>query len=489
MTPTSVKSAMFESFGLNEKLMQGIQAAGFKVPSPIQEKTIPLILSGVDLIAQSHTGTGKTAAFGLAAMQRMTKRGGIELLVMTPTRELANQVSDEIYRLGQFAGIRTCTVLGGHSYTSQLKMLNRGDVQVLIATPGRLLDLLKSSRIKNLNPWMVVLDEADEMLDMGFHDDIMEIFGFLPEDRQTLLFSATIPDPIRRMADRIFKNPVMIKTVPAKQPANSDIHQLYYVIEEKERQDAIIRLLEEQAPEKSIIFCRTRQEVDRLSTSLGARGFNTKPLHGEMEQPQRTEVMSGFRKSQIDVLVATDVAARGLDVSDVTHVFNYHIPFDSKSYIHRIGRTGRAGKKGTAITLVTPDELRNLERIQRDMGIPIEHRMVPTLKQLRIDRIQRLADDIREIVPNDHASSLVKLLSKDLDPLDIANRLAFQLLSMQKESGPEKIGIDQDRLIRLIAARKTNKPGKPFSNHNSNRYSKSSYSKSSHFKSGKTHHR
>lgn len=484
MTPTTAKTVTFESFGLNEKLLQGVQAAGFKVPSPIQEKTIPLILSGVDLIAQSHTGTGKTAAFGLAAMQRMTKQSGIEMIVLTPTRELANQVSDEIYRLGQYAGIKTCTVLGGHSYTSQLRMLSRGDVQVLIATPGRLLDLLKSGRIKSLQPWMVVLDEADEMLDMGFHDDIMEIFSYLPDERQTLLFSATIPDPIKRMADRIFKNPVMIKTVPAKQPANSDIHQLYYVIEEKERQDATIRLLEEQCSEKSIIFCRTRLEVDRLSTSLGARGFNTKPLHGEMEQPQRTEVMNGFRKGQIDVLVATDLAARGLDVSDVSHVFNYHIPFDSKSYIHRIGRTGRAGKKGTAITLVTPDELRNLERIQRDMGIPIEHRMVPTLKQLRLDRMKRLADDIKEIIPNDASLSLVKLLSKDMDPMDIANRLAFQLLSLQKESGPESIGIDQERLVRLIAAKKSTKSGKYQTK--SNAYS---HSTSSHYKSRKKYYR
>ena len=332
----------FESFGLHDDIMKGIREAGFKTPSPIQQEAIPLILQKRDMIGQAHTGTGKTAAFGLPVMNNMSLTGNIELLVIAPTRELAVQVSDEIYRLGKFAGIRTGTVLGGQDYRRQIRMLERG-VNVLTATPGRLLDLLKGGNVKNFTPSAVVLDEADEMLDMGFLDDIKEIFTYLPKKRQTLLFSATMPAPIKRLAQTILNDPVTVKTIDEDEMTNKDVQQLYYVIEDREREDAVIRLIDDQVPDKAIVFCRTRNEVDRLSNSLGARGYNTKSLHGDMEQRQRNEVMQGFRKGLIDVLVATDVAARGLDVADVSHVFNYHIPFDSKSYVHRIGRTGRAG--------------------------------------------------------------------------------------------------------------------------------------------------
>ncbi len=443
--------ASFQSFGLTEAIMQGIEAAGFKVPSPIQTEAIPLVLAGRDVIGQAHTGTGKTAAFGLPIMDRIDPKGGIQLLVVAPTRELAAQVSDELFRLGRFAGVRTATISGGHSYTRQLKLISEG-VQILSATPGRLLDLLKSGQLK-MKPKAVVLDEADEMLDMGFLDDIKEIFTHLPAERQTLLFSATMPRPIRELAERILRNPATIHTEEghAGQATSENVRQLFYVINEWEREDAIVRLLEEQDPSKAIIFCRTRTEVDRLSNSLGAYGFNTKPLHGDMEQPQRNEVMQGFRKGLIDILVATDVAARGLDVANVSHVINYHLPFDSKGYVHRIGRTGRAGEKGIAITLVNPHEFHQLHRIHHVVGGEMEHRLVPSLQQLRLSRRARLATELSQLPANPQAMILVESLQEEMDLATVACKLASYIISRQGESGPETIGVTGERLERLFA--------------------------------------
>lgn len=445
--------ASFQSFGLSEAIMKGVEAAGFKVPSPIQAEAIPLVLAGRDVIGQAHTGTGKTAAFGLPIMDRIDPEGGIQLLVVAPTRELAAQVSDELFRLGRFAGLRTATISGGHSYTRQLKLVSQG-VQILSATPGRLLDLLKSGQLK-MKPKVVVLDEADEMLDMGFLDDIKEIFTHLNEDRQTLLFSATMPRPIRELAERILRDPITIHTEEgtAGQATSENVRQLFYVINEWERQDAIVRLLEEQDPSKAIVFCRTRAEVDRLSNSLGAYGYNTKPLHGDMEQPQRNEVMQGFRKGLIDILVATDVAARGLDVANVSHVINYHLPFDSKGYVHRIGRTGRAGEKGIAITLVNPHEFHQLHRIHGTVGGRMEHCLVPSLQQLRLSRRARLAEELSQLPANPQAMDLVENLQEEMDLATIACKLASYIMARQIESGPETIGITGERLERLFAPR------------------------------------
>lgn len=414
---------------------------------------MPLILEGRDVIAQSHTGTGKTAAFGLPAMNNMDKNIGIELLVITPTRELAAQISDEIFRLGKFAGVRTCTILGGHSYSRQLRQLESG-VQVLSATPGRLLDMLKSGKIALTAPLSVVLDEADEMLDMGFLDEIMEIFEFLPQERQTMLFSATMPPQIRKLAGKILNNPEFVKAISTDNSTNVDIDQSYYVIQEHEREIAAIRLMEALDPEKAIVFCRTKLEVDKLSTYLGARGYNAKGLHGDMEQPQRNQVMQSFRNGMIDILVATDVAARGLDVADVTHVFNYHMPFDAKSYIHRVGRTGRAGHKGQAVTLVTPSEFRTIQRIEKSVGSTIELKVIPTISRIREEKRKKLSEEIFEYTPKNDGIDLIEALEGEMDIHSIAVVLASMLLDADITTGPDQIGYNEKTLKNMLRREK-----------------------------------
>ncbi len=458
-TTEEVKETVgFDSFELSEKIQEGITNAGFKIPSPIQQEAIPVVLSGKDVVAQAHTGTGKTAAFGLPVMSNIDIEAGVQMLVIAPTRELATQVGDELYRLGKFAGIRTATVYGGQRYDTQIKNLNRG-VNAVSATPGRLLDLLKSGKLHSFNPSVVVLDEADEMLDMGFLEDIQQIFEHLPEERQTLLFSATMPRPIQKLADKILKDPVKINTIQSTDNTNADIQQLYSVVEEYERENAMIRLIDTNSPEKAIIFCRTRAEVDKLCTTLGARGYNTNSLHGDMEQPARNRVMMSFRKSEIDILVATDVAARGLDVADVSHVFNYHMPFDSKSYVHRIGRTGRAGRTGVAITLVTPREFYQLERLQKNIGAKIEFKLIPSRQELRETKIAKLKEELRQVKIDSAAVQMVMDLEEEMDPTKIAYKLASMLATQQEEVGPERIGIQEDQLDRLKSGRRSRSGG------------------------------
>ncbi len=438
----------FETFGLRKELMQSINYAGFKTPSPIQQMVIPVIMEGRDVVGQAHTGTGKTAAFGLPTLNKMNLKGGIETLIITPTRELANQVSDEIFKFGKHLGVRTVTIYGGSSYNRQIDLIERG-AQVIIATPGRLLDMLSRDMLKGFAPSTVILDEADEMLDMGFLDDINEIFTYLPTERQTLLFSATMPAPIKQLAERILVNPYFA-SITKTETTNTDISQQYYVIEESERDDAIIRLMDAEDAQKTVVFCRTKKEVDRLSNVLSAAGYSAKGLHGDMEQRQRESVIKGLKTDAIDVLIATDVAARGLHIDGVTHVFNYHIPFDPESYVHRIGRTGRAGKKGVAITLVTPLEFKELQRIRAKVGTTMEHAYIPSKHDVKEAQVTRLVNEIEKQHIYDEAHKILDLLKQDYDQEQIAYKLISVLMERNTVQGPNQIGIAAERLEKIL---------------------------------------
>ena len=436
----------FTDFNLKPEIQAAVEEAGFVEPSPVQKEAIPLVLEGHDMIAQAQTGTGKTAAFGLPIMSMMEGNGEVEGLVIVPTRELAMQVSDELFRFGKNAGLKTATVYGGTPYGKQIERIKQASI--VVATPGRLQDLLMSKKIK-INPKFVVLDEADEMLDMGFLDEIKNIFTFLPKERQTLMFSATMPKAIRRLAEEILEEPKTV-SITKSESTNTSITQYYYVVQERERDDALVRLIDYKNPNKCIIFCRMKKEVDRLVAHMTAQGFKVSGLHGDMEQKQREVTIRAFKQGGIDIFIATDVAARGLDVNDVTHVFNYHIPFDSESYVHRIGRTGRGGKTGEAITLVSPNELRTIKRIEKDVGTKIITDVIPTRVEVQNSRADELINKIANTKITPEAIELVKTLQHDLDIVTIAHLLASMIQSDNAVKGKDNIGLGLEEIELLI---------------------------------------
>ncbi len=445
----------FTDFNLKETIQAAVTEAGFTEPSPVQKDAIPLVLEGHDIIAQAQTGTGKTAAFGLPMMSMMKADGSVEGLVIVPTRELAMQVSDELFRFGKLSGLKTATVYGGTAYKQQIDRIKQASI--VVATPGRLQDLLMSGRIK-INPQWVVLDEADEMLDMGFLDEIKNIFTFLPQERQTLMFSATMPNAIRKLAEQILKTPKTV-AITKSESTNSKITQLYYVVQDKERDDALVRLIDYKNPNKCIIFCRMKKEVDRLVAHMTAQGFKVSGLHGDMEQKQREVTIRAFKQGGIDIFIATDVAARGLDVNDVTHVFNYHIPFDSESYVHRIGRTGRGGKSGEAITLVSPNELRTIKRIEKDVGAKLITQVIPTRIEVQNNRADALIKKIAETRVTESAINLVKTLQHDLDIVTIAHLLASLVQEEDFVKGKDNIGLGLEEVELLIERAMQNRGG------------------------------
>jgi ATP-dependent RNA helicase DeaD len=445
----------FEDFNLKKELNRAIEKAGFTEPSPVQAEAIPIVLNGHDIVAQAQTGTGKTAAFGLPVLNQMQCNGQVETLVIVPTRELAMQVSDELFKFGKFLNIKTATVYGGSSYQRQIKHVE--NASVIVATPGRLLDLLKNGQIKIAPKW-VILDEADEMLDMGFLDDIKDIFKFIPDSRQTLLFSATMPAPIKKLAEKILKEPEFV-SIAKKDITNTKITQSYYVVEEYERDDALMRLFDFKDPEKSIVFCKMKRDVDRLATYLVSQGFSAKGLHGDMEQRQREEVIKSFKSSKVEVLVATDVAARGLDVSDVTHVFNYQLPFDSEPYVHRIGRTGRGGKSGVAVSIVSPSEFRSLKKIQDNIGAQMEAKIVPTIDDVKNKNHDGFIAKIKDTKVDDRVCDIIDSLKDEFDLSTIAYKLATILNNQSKVKGKNKIGKSQQDIEYLLEKLKNDRGG------------------------------
>jgi ATP-dependent RNA helicase DeaD len=431
---------VFADFALATPILNAIKKAGFTQPTPIQQRVIPLVLEGRDVVGQAHTGTGKTAAFGLPALNYVKNHPKAQVLVLSPVRELAAQIAEEIYRFSGEGGVQMTLIHGGKAFARQIESVRHG-AQIVVATPGRLLDLLSSNKLPSFKPAMVVIDEADEMLDKGFLDDIKEILTHLPKERQTLLFSATMPEPIRHLAKSFLNNPCFVQ-IESKEKTNENIQQFYCLLEGEEREDGLVRLLDTEHMTKAIIFCNTKKEVDHLSAELIQRKYPALSLHGDMEQPQRQKVMGAFRKSRQGILVATEVAARGLNVEDVSHVFNYELPFGAESYVHRIGRTGRAGKLGKAISFVTPREFYPFERICKTINVSVQYLPIPDLSKAQEKRHGLLLQQLKEVATDSHAEEILQLFQKELEVEEIALRLVKLVLKEEMATGPEKIGID-----------------------------------------------
>lgn len=430
----------FGEIVLSKKVLAAVSDMGFEEPSPIQSKTIPLVLEGHDVIGQAQTGTGKTAAFGIPTIERIADGSRqIQALVLTPTRELAIQISEEFTKIGKYKRVKTLPIYGGQSIDRQIRALKYG-VQIVIGTPGRLLDHIRRNTIKLDSVKTLILDEADEMLDMGFVDDIEAILERLPaEGRQTLLFSATMPAPIAKLAGRYMNNPQKVSisrenlTVPL-------IDQVYY--ETREKLEGLCRVLDVEETGKLIIFCRTKKGVDDLVASLQARGYMSDGLHGDLSQSQRDRVMKKFREGKLEILVATDVAARGIDIDDITHVVNYDIPQDHESYVHRIGRTGRAGKKGVAITFIEPREYRQLKLIERLAKTKVVRRQLPSSADI-LERQKELIKTrlLKTLEKNKFADyhTVISDLSVDYDPVDIAAAALKLSVEGFKENEEEEV--------------------------------------------------
>jgi ATP-dependent RNA helicase DeaD len=417
----------FADLKLAPELCQALSGLGYEEPTPIQQAAIPPLLDGRDLVGQAATGTGKTAAFALPVLQRLLLEGGRTeplALVLVPTRELAMQVSEAMHRYGHEIGARVLPIYGGQPIGRQLKALDRG-ADVVVATPGRALDHINRGTLKLSGLEIVVLDEADEMLDMGFAEDIEEILGHTPDSRQTALFSATIPPRIGGLVRRYLHDPVRVELGREASASPDDllVRQIAYVVPRGHKSAALGRVLDLEAPTAAVVFCRTRDEVDRLTETLNGRGYRAEALHGGMDQQQRDRVMGRLRAGSLDLLVATDVAARGLDIEQLTHVVNYDVPSAPDVYVHRIGRVGRAGREGTAITLVEPREHKMLKTIQRATGRPIATEKLPTVADLRTRRLELTRATLRESLLEDDLDlfrSVVEPLSEEFDLFEVA---------------------------------------------------------------------
>ena len=422
----------FEEMCLDTRIMRAIAEMGFEQPSPIQAQSIPIAVEGKDMIGQARTGTGKTASFGIPMLQRINpKDKNLQAIVLCPTRELAIQSANEIRKLAKFLhGIKVLPIYGGQEISKQIRSL-KGGVQIVIGTPGRVMDHLRRHTLKPQTVDIVVLDEADEMLNMGFREDIETILGQLPEERQTMLFSATMPKPILEIAKRYLHEPEIVKVIQ-KELTVPKIEQYYYEVNPRKKNEVLSRLLDMYDPSLSLVFCNTKRKVDELVADLKGRGYFAEGLHGDMKQSQRDRVMNGFRNGRTDILVATDVAARGIDVDDVEAVFNYDVPQDDEYYVHRIGRTGRAGREGTAFTLVVGKEIYKLKDIQRYCKTKIRRQPIPSVNDVAAIKVEKLLEQAGELIATDGLGRMMDLLEEYLDGSDYsATEMAAALLAMQ----------------------------------------------------------
>ncbi len=422
-------AATFEELGLSDATLRAITDLGYEEPTPIQARTIHLMLEGADVIAQAQTGTGKTAAFALPIIENLdTSLMSPQALVLTPTRELAIQVAEAFHSYSKHHRTSVLPVYGGQPIERQLRALSRG-VQVVVGTPGRLNDHIRRRTLKLDQIRTVVLDEADEMLDMGFKEDIEAVLSHIPEDHQTALFSATMPRAIVDLGRKYMRSPQRV-TVEDEQMTVPQIRQTYYEVGRRDKFEVLGRILDYEKPASAIVFCRTKRDVDELGERLIARAYPAETLHGDLSQAQRDRVMGRFRTEQVELLIATDVAARGLDIEHVSHVINYDIPQDPESYVHRIGRTGRAGREGCAITLVTPRERRLWQVIQRVTGASIQRMQVPTIADVVGRRREVFKETLRDTLAQGDLEPyliMAENMGEEYSPTELA-AAAFKLL-------------------------------------------------------------
>ncbi|MBL4936512.1 DEAD/DEAH box helicase [Clostridium sp. YIM B02515] len=417
----------FNELGLNEKVLRAIDDLGFEEPSRIQAEVIPVLLQGFDAIGQAQTGTGKTLAFGAPILSKFerSESNKINTIILTPTRELAIQVNDEIVRIAKYSRVRMLPVYGGQPIERQIRALKSG-VDIVVGTPGRVLDLIRRGLIDLSHIKFLVLDEADEMLNMGFIDDIEEIMKNSNKERQTMLFSATMPDEIKKLTKRYLKPDNKHIAIIKNTMTVSTVSQYYYEIKQKDRFESFCRILDVDEPSSAIIFCKTKRGVDELVEAMQARGYSVEGMHGDMNQNQRLNTLRKFKEGNLEFLVATDVAARGIDVENVTHVINYDLPQEIESYVHRIGRTGRANREGIAYTLVTPREYMTLKQIEKVTKSKIKRKEVPTIDDIFLAKYKNITGRVKETLDTEDYKRFVPLaaeLDEEFNLVDVAAAL------------------------------------------------------------------
>lgn len=439
----------FHTMGLKTGLLQMIDEKGFEKPTPIQVKSIPIAMAGADLMGQAQTGTGKTASFAIPILNQVNKGAGLQALVLCPTRELAVQVAQEISSLSRRMRIQALAVYGGQSIEIQLRSLQRRP-EIVVGTPGRLMDHMSRGTL-SLDPLRyVVVDEADEMLDMGFLPDIQKILGQCPSERQTFLFSATLPDEVRELGTRFMKKPELV-LIESPERTVPEIEQYYYRVNPRRKMETLCRVIDTLQPSVSLIFCRTKRNADGLARVLNSRGYNADALHGDMSQRERDHVMHGFRQGNTKILAATDLAARGLDIDLVSHVFNFDIPEEPDSYIHRVGRTGRAGRSGVAITLVEPTQIRLLRMIERHTGKRIELALLPSLAEAVERRQELLIERVKQASrePGNICMAMAEKLMRQGEPEKILAAALKVLLDEEPETEMDELPEGDESMAHL----------------------------------------
>ncbi len=437
----------YEDSGIDEKILRAVKEMGFEVMTPIQAQAIPVLLEGKDVIGQAQTGTGKTAAFGIPLLQSVDPEDPkLQAIVLCPTRELAIQAAEEVRRFAKYMhSVKVLPIYGGQDISKQIRSL-RGNVQIVIGTPGRVMDHMRRHTLKLDGLHTIVLDEADEMLNMGFKEDIETILEQVPQEHQTALFSATMPKPIMDITRNYQKEDTVLVKVVEKELTIPLVKQYYYEVSRKNKEEVVARLMDYYNPKRSLIFCNTKKMVDELAENLTGRGYFAEGLHGDLSQAQRDRVMAGFRNGTVDILIATDVAARGIDVDDVEAVFNYDIPQDIEYYVHRIGRTGRAGRKGRSFTFVVGREIYKIRDIERVCKTKIKARQVPSAADISAAKSEKILNDILDFGKDNELDSTIKIIERKLDEEDCtAMELAAAFL--RKQMGQDLEDIPEEKYI------------------------------------------